>query len=171
LTATGTSDIYDVSREEGLIVEAGDALNAANLNDLEDRIDAGFDDTIPADALGEPEGPAALDSGGKVEADQASAKIISVTGNKTLALTDAGTMQYVNSASAITVTIPTNASAAFPVGTEIEIYRVGSGTVTLGVTSLTIQCWVAGRTVADRYTSVVIKKLATDTWSIQGNVG
>jgi hypothetical protein len=135
---------------------------------LEDRIDAGFDDTIPADALGEPEGPAALDSDGKVEADQASAKIISVTGNKTLALTDAGTMQYVNSASAISVTIPTNASAAFPLGTDIEIYRVGSGTVTLGVTSLTIQCWDSGRTVAVRYTSVVIRSLQQTPGAFRG---
>ena len=42
LTATGTTDVYDVAREEGLIVEEGDALNAQNLNDLEGRIEAGL---------------------------------------------------------------------------------------------------------------------------------
>lgn len=42
LTATGTTNVYDVSREEGLVVNEGDALNAANLNDLESRIEAGL---------------------------------------------------------------------------------------------------------------------------------
>lgn len=42
LTATGTTDVYDVSREEGLVIEEGDALNAANLNDLETRIENQF---------------------------------------------------------------------------------------------------------------------------------
>ena len=42
LTATGTADVYDVTREEGLIVEEGDALNAQNLNALEGRIEAGL---------------------------------------------------------------------------------------------------------------------------------
>jgi hypothetical protein len=42
LTSTGTADVYDVSREEGLVVAEGDALNATNLNDLEARIDDGI---------------------------------------------------------------------------------------------------------------------------------
>lgn len=94
-----------------------------------------------------------------------------VTDNVTLALADAGRFVPVNSSSNYTVTIPTNSAVAFPVGTEIEIYRRGSGTVTLGVTGLTIECSSAARTIKDRYTSVVLKKLDTDTWNIQGNVG
>ena len=43
LTATGTPDVYDVQREEGLVVEEGDVLGAQNLNDLENRIEAGFE--------------------------------------------------------------------------------------------------------------------------------
>ena len=42
LTATATTDVYDVTREEGLVIEEGDALNAANLNALETRIEAGL---------------------------------------------------------------------------------------------------------------------------------
>lgn len=171
LTATGTTDVYDVSREEGLVVAEGDAINATNLNDLEDRIDAGLAECVPASEKAAASGVASLDSNTKVTADQASAHIVSVTANKTLALTDAGTAQYVDSSSNLTITIPTNAAVAFPIGTEIEIYRAGTGTVTLGVTSLTIQCKETARTIADQYTSVVIKKWATDTWSIQGNVG
>jgi len=38
LTETGEVGVYDVSREEGLILQEGDLLGAANLNDLEGRI-------------------------------------------------------------------------------------------------------------------------------------
>jgi hypothetical protein len=135
------------------------------------KLEKGLEEKIPASEKDSADGVASLDANEKVTAAQASARIVTVTGNKTLALLDAGTAQYVNSSSNLTVTIPTNSSVAFPVGTEIEIFRAGSGTVTLGVTGLTIQCKETARTIADRYTSVVIKKWATDVWSIQGNVG
>lgn len=48
LTATGTADVYDVAREEGLIVEEGDALNAQNLNALEGRIETGLGEKADA---------------------------------------------------------------------------------------------------------------------------
>ena len=48
LTATATADVYDVTREEGLIVEEGDALNAQNLNGLEGRIEAGLEEKADA---------------------------------------------------------------------------------------------------------------------------
>ena len=51
LTATGTPDVYDVEREEGLISAAGDAFSAANMNDLESRIGDAIDD-ITVSSLG-----------------------------------------------------------------------------------------------------------------------
>ena len=42
LTSTGTTDVYDVTREEGLVIEEGDALNASTFNDLENRISSAF---------------------------------------------------------------------------------------------------------------------------------
>lgn len=38
LSPTGTEDVYDVIRDEGLVIEEGDAFSAANMNDLEDRV-------------------------------------------------------------------------------------------------------------------------------------
>lgn len=38
LTATSTTDVYDVSREEGTVVNEGDKFDADNMNDLEARI-------------------------------------------------------------------------------------------------------------------------------------
>ena len=35
----------DVTREEGLVLEEGDALDAAGFNDLEQRVEAGFETT------------------------------------------------------------------------------------------------------------------------------
>lgn len=40
----GSSEIVTVARNEGTISQEGDAFNAANMNDLEDRIEAGFDE-------------------------------------------------------------------------------------------------------------------------------
>ena len=42
LTATGTTDVYDISREEGLVAAEGDAFNAAAMNDFENRIETGL---------------------------------------------------------------------------------------------------------------------------------
>ena len=43
--ADGTSEIVTVERSEGEVREVGDAFNAQNMNDLEDRIEDGFSDS------------------------------------------------------------------------------------------------------------------------------
>lgn len=40
----GNTNLVTVARDEGTISQEGDAFNAANMNDLEDRIEAGFAD-------------------------------------------------------------------------------------------------------------------------------
>lgn len=40
--ASGTSEIFDVSRNEGVVSQEGDAFSAANMNDFEQRIFEGF---------------------------------------------------------------------------------------------------------------------------------
>ena len=42
LTPTGANHEYDVSRSEGVILEKGDAFDAATMNDLEQRIETGL---------------------------------------------------------------------------------------------------------------------------------
>lgn len=46
LTSTGTEDVYDMSRAEGEIIQEGDAWSAANMNDMEGRIEAGLDEKL-----------------------------------------------------------------------------------------------------------------------------
>lgn len=40
----GSTNLVTVARDEGTISQEGDAFNAANMNDLEDRIAAGFEE-------------------------------------------------------------------------------------------------------------------------------
>ena len=40
----GSTNLVTVARDEGTISQEGDAFNAANMNDLEDRIEKGFDE-------------------------------------------------------------------------------------------------------------------------------
>ena len=42
LSSTGVSDTYDVTRAEGTVTTEGDAFSAENMNDLESRIETGF---------------------------------------------------------------------------------------------------------------------------------
>lgn len=51
LTPTGVENEYDVARAEGVIAEDGDPFNAETMNDLEQRIAAGFTEYDP-DGLG-----------------------------------------------------------------------------------------------------------------------
>ena len=113
-----------------------------------------------------------LDSNSKVKAAQASSSIISVTENKILSLTDAGKFLNINSTSDITITIPTNTSVAFPVGTEIEFCRYNTGTVTFAETSgVTLASLDSAKTISGRYCCVGLKKIDTDTWILSGALG
>lgn len=95
----------------------------------------------------------------------------------TTVLGDNGKIVTLNNASAITVSIPTNASVAYPVGAQITfawitgagqptIQAVTSGTTTIlstGATSTAPKLRVANSTA----TAV---KLATDTWLVMGDI-
>lgn len=127
------------------------------------------DSKLDNTALGAANGAASLDASGKVTAAQTASAIVSVTANKTLALSDNGTLQQVNSTSARTVTVPTNASVAFPVGAEIEILRYNTGTVTISAASgVTIRSADNKLAIGIRYAVAALKKLGTNEWLLTG---
>lgn len=100
------------------------------------------------------------------------APINTENGNYTLALTDAGGIVRKSSGgSGETITIPANASVAFPTGTVIEIINDGGGTLSIAITSDTLEQYVTGstgtRTLADNG-KAVIEKVASTTWKISG---
>lgn len=91
------------------------------------------------------------------------------TDNYTLALTDVRNPIEMNHASAKVITIPTNASVPFLIGTEIQVHRYGAGTVTLtGDTGVTLNGASAGSVeLGDQYDRVTLFKRGTDEWTVR----
>lgn len=97
------------------------------------------------------------------------------TASYTLVLADDGKLVEINNASANTVTIPTNASVAFPVGTQITILQTGAGQTSLAVSAgVTLNCTPQSATNAAKlraqWSSVTLVKRATDTWVAMGDL-
>jgi hypothetical protein len=86
------------------------------------------------------------------------------TANYTLSLSDDGKTVDMNSTSATTVTVPTNATVAFPIGTVIRIRRLGTGTVSVVGASGVGIAWASSFSIPTRYTVAEIHKGAADTW-------
>lgn len=91
----------------------------------------------------------------------------------TLALSDRYGVVTMNNASANTVTIPTNVSVAFPIGTMIELWQIGAGATTydadVGVTLNGVSGGAA--TSSGAYSAVSLRKIGTDSWLIAGGIG
>lgn len=91
-----------------------------------------------------------------------------ITASATLVLTDAGFVVEVNSAGAATVTVPPNAFVGFLIGTVIEVYAMGAGAVTIAPgAGVTVRR--AGQ-IATRYSTVSLRKRATDEWVLSGEI-
>lgn len=92
----------------------------------------------------------------------------------TLVLTDDGKcLNLSNGAVAGTLTIPTNASVAFPIGTQIVLRQTGSGAITFTPVSIdvTIQSLDGLLVFSGQYAGATLIKTATDTWALFGNLG
>lgn len=75
-----------------------------------------------------------------------------------------------NSASAVTFTIPTNASLAWPVGASMDIFQTGAGQVTItGDAGVTVN-YTPGNKLRTQWSSATILKRATDSWVIYGDL-
>jgi hypothetical protein len=88
----------------------------------------------------------------------------------TLVLGDAGKIVEVGNASAITVTIPTNASVAYPVGTQITILQTGAGQITVSGPSGGTLNATPGTKLRAQWSSATLLKRATDTWVLIGDL-
>ena len=87
----------------------------------------------------------------------------------TLVLSDSAKLIELNNAAAITLTVPTNASVAFPVGTKIDLLQTGAGQVTVGGAGVTINA-TPGLKLSGQWSSASLVKRATDTWVLIGNL-
>ena len=82
----------------------------------------------------------------------------------TLVLTDAGKQVTLNNASAVTLTVPANATVAFAVGAKIQLINLGAGVVTVaGTGAATIYNSTLDLSL-NQYAVATLYKTATDTW-------
>lgn len=93
--------------------------------------------------------------------------LVTVTTGKTLALTDAGTIQKTTAAA--TITIPPNSSVDFPISTQISIISLTASDVAVAAGSgVTIRSKDAKLKIDGQYTSVSLLKIDTDEWLLVG---
>ena len=86
-------------------------------------------------------------------------------------LADKNGVVITNTSSATDVRIPTNAGAAFPIGTKITIIQEGLGTVTVvGTLGVTLQSSQGHDRLAHQYSVATVVKTAIDTWYLYGDI-
>ncbi len=90
----------------------------------------------------------------------------------TLVLTD-GVQTFVtmNNASAMTLTIPSNASVAFPIGTNILLMRLGAGTLTVSPAGGVTLVFSSTATLRFQYSVGCIIQIAANSWVLCGDQG
>jgi hypothetical protein len=90
----------------------------------------------------------------------------------TLVIGDRGQVVTMNNASANTVTIPTNASVAFDVGSVVTVIQIGAGVTTIeGATGVTVNGTSGGSvSISAQYQGVSLLKIATNTWIASGAI-
>ena len=129
------------------------------------RIDSSGNTTI--NAIADATTTTAARGAGYMGVPQSSA---ATTGAHTIVAADAG--EHIYSTATRTVTIPANASVAFPVGTAITFIAATGATVTIAITSDTLLLAGAGttgsRTLAPFGMATAIKITST-SWIISGN--
>ena len=100
-----------------------------------------------------------------------------VTGTTdTFALTDINNYLITySSTSSVAITIPLNSSVAIPVGSVINVIKIGaSGTITIsgavGVTVASAAAVSASPTITTAYSAASCIKVATDSWYVVGKI-
>ena len=100
-----------------------------------------------------------------------------VTGTTdTFALTDINNYLITySSTSSVAITIPLNSSVAIPVGSVINVIKIGaSGTITIsgavGVTVASAAAVSASPTITTAFSAASCIKVATDSWYIVGKI-
>ena len=85
-------------------------------------------------------------------------------------LTERDDLIEMGSASALTLTIPTNATVSYPVGTSFDVLQTGAGQVTIaGAAGVTVNA-TPGLKLRTQWSSATIFKRAENTWVVYGDL-
>ena len=115
--------------------------------------------------------------GGTVSASAALAFNAQTGTTYTFVLADADNkLVTASNAAAQTYSIPTNATTAFPIGTQLNLIQIGAGQVTISAaTPGTTTVVSTGATAASpkcraQYSAVTLVKRDTDSWYVVGDI-
>ena len=76
-----------------------------------------------------------------------------------------------NSGAEITLTVPTNASVAFPTGTQILVVRGGTGEAGVtGDSGVTVSSAGNEKRLANQYSGATLLKNGSDSWWLFGDL-
>lgn len=108
--------------------------------------------------------------GGKLLPAQLSRARVNVTSSRGLEPSDDGKVLYVSGTEEVCITVPTNSSAQLPIGSEIAVYRAGTGSVRFAAAEgVTLCCSEGSPDGLKRYDSARLKKWEANVWSIELN--
>jgi hypothetical protein len=89
----------------------------------------------------------------------------------TLAVGDAGELVTLSNASAITLTVPTNASVPFAIGTQITIAQSGAGQVTISpAVGVTVSAADTATKLRTQWSAATLIKTNTNNWILIGDI-
>jgi hypothetical protein len=162
-----TSAIQTQLNSKQAIVSGVDDTEIGYLNGVTSAIQTQLNDKASASAISDATTTTAARGAGYMGIPQSAA---ATTGSYTIVAADAG--EHIYSTGTRTITIPANASVAFPVGTAISFVAATGATVTIAITSDTLLLAGAGttgsRTLAPFGIATAIKITST-SWIISGN--
>lgn len=101
------------------------------------------------------------------------ALLVSIVGGSasyTLVASDAGRFIQISHSSPVTLTVPTNASVAFPIGTQINIMQFGTAQITISGAGITFLSSGNKLKTTDQYSVATLIKTDTNTWAVVGNL-
>lgn len=178
---TNTTASYTTAEETKLAgIETGaDVTDTANVTSAGALMDSEVDADIktlalPANTTISTFGASLVD-----DTDAATARVtlgLETLNNQTgttygVVLTDAAKMVTMNNAAANTVTLPANASIAFPVGAEVHFMQLGAGATTIAITTDTLSVESSLTLVlAGQYAVATAKKVTSTQWVLFGNL-
>ena len=86
-----------------------------------------------------------------------------------LQISDRDKIVELNNSASISLTVPANSTAPFPIGSSITIVQTGAGQVTVaGAGGVTVNS-NPGLKLSGQWATAVLVKRATDTWLMMGN--
>jgi hypothetical protein len=89
----------------------------------------------------------------------------------TLAVNDSGQLVTLSNAAAITLTVPTNATVPFAIGTQITITQANSGQVTVaGAVGVTVNSADGDLKLRTQWSAATLIKTNTNSWILIGDI-